>query len=222
MIARGRCWPRDWPGARGAPPRPSNPSATPRAARRSRLRKTLAAELAVLTGAHPRPRAGTATGNLTRTTGRILHLVNDALPTSSAGYTIRTHQIVLAQRAASLDPHVVTRCGYPVTQGRIDGRRLVMLDGIPYHRLLPWRMPGRADKAADLGLDMAARLTGQVRPAVLHAASNYANAQIALALGKRYGLPVVYEVRGFWEDTWLSRHPEWPGPRQQRTVPAQP
>jgi glycosyltransferase involved in cell wall biosynthesis len=172
-----------------------------------RLRKTLTAELAVLTGAHPRPRAGPATGDLTRTAGRILHLVSDALPASSAGYTIRTHQIVLAQQAAGLDPHVVTRCGYPVTQGRIDGRRLVMLDGIPYHRLLPWRMPGRADKAADLGLDLAARLTGQVQPAALHAASNYANAQIALALGKRYGLPVVYEVRGFWEDTWLSRHP---------------
>ena len=67
----------------------------------------------------------------------MLHLVTDALPATSAGYTIRTHEIVLAQRAAGLDPHVVTRCGYPVTQGRIDGRRLVMLDGIPYHRLLP-------------------------------------------------------------------------------------
>jgi glycosyltransferase involved in cell wall biosynthesis len=132
--------------------------------------------------------------------------VSDALPATSAGYTIRTHEIVLAQRAAGLDPHVVTRCGYPVTQGRIDGRRLVMLDGIPYHRLLPWIMPGRADAAADLGLALAARLTGQIRPAVLHAASNFANARLALALGERYGLPVVYEVRGFWEDTWLSRH----------------
>jgi len=43
---------------------------------------------------------------------------------------------------------------------------------------------------------------------VLHAASNYANAMIALAIGKSRGLPVVYEVRGFWEDTWLSRHPD--------------
>jgi glycosyltransferase involved in cell wall biosynthesis len=41
---------------------------------------------------------------------------------------------------------------------------------------------------------------------VLHAASNYANAVIALALRDATGLPVVYEVRGFWEDTWLSRH----------------
>ena len=140
--------------------------------------------------------------------GRILHLVTDALPVTSAGYTIRTHEIVLAQRAAGLDPHVVTRCGYPATQGRLDGRRLVVLDGIPYHRLLPPVMPGRADKYADLGLELAARLTSRIRPAVLHAASNYANARITLALGRRYGLPVVYEVRGFWEDTWLSRYPD--------------
>jgi len=114
---------------------------------------------------------------------------------------------VRAQQAIGLDPHVVTRSGFPVTQGTLDGRRLVTLDGIPYHRLLPWHIPTRADKAAALGLELAARLTEQVKPSVLHAASNYVNATIALALGQRYGLPVVYEVRGFWEDTWLSRHP---------------
>ena len=54
---------------------------------------------------------------------------------------------------------------------------------------------------------MTEQLTQQVKPSVLHAASNYVNAVIALAIGKRHGLPVVYEVRGFWEDTWLSRHP---------------
>ena len=141
--------------------------------------------------------------------GRVLHLVTDALPTTSAGYTIRTHEIAVAQRAAGLDPHVATRCGYPVTQGRLDGRRLVVLDGVPYHRLLPWLMPGHADpRTTDVGLKLAAGLTSRIRPAVLHAASNFANARLALALRERYGLPVVYEVRGFWEDTWLSRHPD--------------
>ena len=140
--------------------------------------------------------------------GRVLHLVTDALPTTSAGYTIRTHEIALAQREAGLDPHVATRTGYPVTQGRIDGRRLVELDGVPYHRLLPWRMPGRADILASRGTELADGLVRQLRPAVLHAASNYANARLALALRERYGLPVVYEVRGFWEDTWLSRYPD--------------
>jgi glycosyltransferase involved in cell wall biosynthesis len=142
-----------------------------------------------------------------RTNGRVLHLVNDALPATSAGYTIRTHEIALAQRQNGLDPHVVTRAGYPVTQGRLDGRRLVTVDGIPYHRLLPWHQPARADQAQSQWQDQAAELTEKIGPAVLHAASNYKNAQIALKLGERYGLPVVYEVRGFWEDTWLSRHP---------------
>src|SRR5262249_53482827 len=127
---------------------------------------------------------------------------------TSAGYTIRTHEIALAQREAGLDPHVATRIGYPVTQGRIDGRRLVELDGVPYHRLLPWRMPGQAATLARQSLGLADGLARQHRPAVLHAASNYANARLALALRQRYGLPVVYEVRGFWEDTWLSRYPD--------------
>jgi glycosyltransferase involved in cell wall biosynthesis len=185
--------------------------------RARRLRTRLTAERAVLGGPRGDSMIVNSFGQIapvsahdheTRgTKGRVLHLVNDALPTTSAGYTIRTHEIVLAQQAAGLDPHVVTRCGFPVTQGTLDGRRLVTLDGIPYHRLLPWRLPSRADKAAALGLDMAARVTEQLRPAVLHAASNYANAVIALAIGKKHGLPVVYEVRGFWEDTWLSRHP---------------
>jgi glycosyltransferase involved in cell wall biosynthesis len=183
-------------------------------ARARRLRETLTAELCCLGGDDP-PQTPPAPGGkpfppdpLGPRRGRVLHLVNDALPTANAGYTIRTHEIVLAQQAAGLDPHVVTRCAFPVTQGRLDGRRLVMLDGIPYHRLLPWRMPRLADEAAALGRELAARLTEQIQPSVLHAASNYTNALVALALGERYGLPVVYEVRGFWEDTWLSRHPD--------------
>ena len=178
-----------------------------------RLRALLTAEQSVLGDSMIMGRSGQIAPTLTHdheatgTNPRVLHLVNDALPAASAGYTIRTHEIVLAQKAAGLDPHVVTRCGFPVTQGTLDGRRLVMLDGIPYHRLLPWRMPGHPDKAADLGRELAARLAAQIQPGVLHAVSNYSNARIALALGQRHGLPVVYEVRGFWEDTWLSRHP---------------
>jgi glycosyltransferase involved in cell wall biosynthesis len=157
---------------------------------------------------------GQSRGGGSRVPGRVLHLVSDALPSTSAGYTIRTHEIVLAQKAVSLDPHVATRCGFPVTQGRIDGRRLVTVDGVPYHRLLPWLLPGHGDadpRLAALGEKLADRLTRQIKPAVLHAASNFANARLALALGQRYGLPVVYEVRGFWEDTWLSRHQDRPG-----------
>jgi glycosyltransferase involved in cell wall biosynthesis len=135
--------------------------------------------------------------------GPILHIVTDALPTTNAGYTVRTQEIAVAQRAQGLDPHVVTRIGFPVTTGKLDARARVDVDGVPYHRLLPQY----ADKAAREGVERAARLVEELRPAVLHAASNYANGLIGLALRDRYGIPLVYEVRGFWEDTWLSRHP---------------
>ena len=143
--------------------------------------------------------------------GRVLHLVTDALPTTNAGYTVRTQRIAAAQREAGLDPHVLTKAGFPVAQGYLDGRRLAEVDGVPYHRLIPYRLPSRADAAAALGLDLAARLTGRLRPAVLHAASNHLNGQLALALREDFGLPVIYEARGFWEETWLSRHGVAPG-----------
>src|SRR5580692_3682774 len=147
-------------------------------ARARRLRTRFTAERAALGGPRGDPMIMNSFGQIapisvhdhesTRTKGRVLHIVNDALPTTSAGYTIRTHEIVLAQQQAGLDPHVVTRIGFPVTQGALDGRRLVSLDDIPYHRLLPWRMPARADKTAALGLELAARLTEQIKPSVLH------------------------------------------------------
>jgi glycosyltransferase involved in cell wall biosynthesis len=179
--------------------------------RAARLRKSLLAELAMLEPGSLNPgksasRPASAGTPATRGSAKILHIVTDALPSTSAGYTIRTQEIALAQRFAGMDPHVATRIGFPVTAGAIDGRVTVTVDGVPYHRLLPWIMPGRMDRLYQTHLRHAARLTERLRPAVLHAASNYANAVIALALRDATGLPVVYEVRGFWEDTWLSRH----------------
>jgi glycosyltransferase involved in cell wall biosynthesis len=113
----------------------------------------------------------------------------------------------VAQRFAGLDPHVVTRIGFPVTSGKLDGRFLVSVDGVPYHRLLPWVLPRSADAMASRHLALASRLVSSLKPAVLHAHSNYVNGMVGLALRERYGVPLVYEVRGFWEDTWLSRHP---------------
>ncbi|WP_246421875.1 glycosyltransferase family 4 protein [Nocardiopsis mwathae] len=136
---------------------------------------------------------------------RVLHMVTNALPHTNAGYTQRTHRIALGQRTAGLDPHVVTRLGYPLTKGVPDARERVDVDGVPYHRLLPWTAP--TDDAAVLraGLRLAAPLVERLSPDVLHAASNHHNARLALALRERYGLPVVYEVRGFLEESWLSR-----------------
>jgi glycosyltransferase involved in cell wall biosynthesis len=174
--------------------------------RSARLRRTLRAELETLRTPEGDRAAPLSASGFVPVPGRVLHIVTDALPSVSAGYTVRTQEIAVAQRAAGLDPRAVTRIGFPVTAGKIDGRRVAAVDGVPYHRLLPLVMPGRMDTIAEQGLRRAAALVQELRPAVVHAASNYSNGVTALGLRDAFGIPYVYEVRGFWEDTWLSRH----------------
>lgn len=179
----------------------------------SRMLRAIEGELAVLRGNAARGRArpvGRGIGGRTETLpepvpGRVLHLVTNALPHANAGYTIRTQRVAAAQRADGVDAHVATRLGFPVTRGSLDGRHRVDIDGVPYHRLLPRLLPATADVALGRGIDLAGGLVERLRPSVLHAASDHVNAQVALALRARYGIPVVYEVRGFLEESWLSR-----------------
>lgn len=139
--------------------------------------------------------------------GRVLHLVTNALPTTFAGYTVRTHAIVRAQRDIGLDPHVATRLGFPISKGVLDARRCDRVDGVPYHRLLPALMPRDGEASLCRQVDLAAALVERIRPAVLHAATDHPNGRVAVAVGRRYGLPMVYEVRGFLEETWLTAAP---------------
>ncbi|WP_246061995.1 glycosyltransferase family 4 protein [Haloactinospora alba] len=136
---------------------------------------------------------------------RVLHLVTNALPHTNAGYTQRTHRIALGQRASGMEPHVVTRLGYPLTKGIADARPRVRVEGVDYHRLLPWFAPADGERELRSSVRRAVPLVERLRPDVLHAASNHRNGRLALELGRRFGVPVVYEVRGFLEESWLSR-----------------
>src|SRR5919107_6207497 len=133
--------------------------------------------------------------------GRVLHLVGKSLPQSQAGYTIRTHYTAMAQRDAGLDPQVVTQTGFaagaPATE---------TVDGITYHRLSgPAPQSTPLDAWLGTHVTRVAELVRTLRPSILHAASDYLNALTAEAVGAAYGIPVVYESRGFWEETYLSR-----------------
>ena len=173
--------------------------------RAARLRNRLTGELRALS-----TRPGTLSQQTPRRQGvnrrTVLHLVTNALPDVTAGYTVRTQGIAAAQRRLGLDARVVTRLGFPVTAGHLSATRLVYVNGVPIHRNLPVRwLPATDDRILELDVDETARLVERLEPAVLHAHSKYVNAQVALALRDRYGLPVVYEVRGFLEETWRSR-----------------
>ncbi|WP_308164072.1 glycosyltransferase family 4 protein [Nonomuraea sediminis] len=146
-----------------------------------------------------------------RVQGRVLHCVTNALPYTQAGYTVRTHRIVTSQQAAGLDPHVVTSWGWPMLQGHAQATPFEEIDGIPYYRLLPdgrgevpFEMRGRMVK----GAEGVTKLVSELKPQVLHAATDHRNGSVAHAVRDRTGTPFVYEVRGFLEETWVSRDPE--------------
>jgi glycosyltransferase involved in cell wall biosynthesis len=125
------------------------------------------------------------------------------LPFSQVGYTLRTHYVAMAQAAAGLDPHVVTHMGYG-TERFWPSRQIV--DGVTYHRVAgPPRGSLPLDRWLARHTERVARLVTRLRPGILHAASDYLNPMTAAAIGRTFGIPVVYESRGFWEETWLSR-----------------
>lgn len=131
---------------------------------------------------------------------RILHVLDHSLPLHS-GYTFRTRSILLEQRRRGWETHHLTSPKHVAPSGleeTVDGllfRRTPPATGIASRLpiLREWALMGRT----------AARLeeiAREVRPDVLHAHSPVLNAVPALRVGRRLGIPVVYEVRAFWED----------------------
>jgi glycosyltransferase involved in cell wall biosynthesis len=193
--------------------------------RLQRLAASCHSELQVVSGdwsaqLAPRPPGGTR--------GRILHVVGRSQPYWLKGYTVRTHHTVRAQRWDGLDAHVVTQLGFPWAVGH-DVPPIEDIDGVPHHRLaIPPDAPNPLHLAERLARNAAslADLVDRLRPAALHAASDFRNALVALEVGAAFDIPVVYEVRGFWEETWLADRGEeaaeraWYLLRQEREMEA--
>ncbi|MEO8229106.1 MAG: glycosyltransferase family 4 protein [Chloroflexota bacterium] len=153
-----------------------------------------------------RPRLERAAVPLTPTPGRVLHLLTNSVPYRQAGYTVRTQSVGRSQQAVGLDPQMATRAGFPRSAGVRGAPASDVVDGLTYWRLEPDLELGTGPVDVAVRTAEAARsLVERLRPAVLQPTSNHLNALVALALRDRYRIPVVYEVRGFLEETWRSR-----------------
>lgn len=131
---------------------------------------------------------------------RILHILDHSLPLHS-GYTFRTLSILKEQRALGWETFQLTGpkqgdCG--VLEEDVDGWHFYRtLPAIGLTSKLPVlnqtavidRLTHRLNEVAEI-----------VKPDILHAHSPVLNAIPALRVGRRRGIPVVYEIRAFWED----------------------
>jgi PEP-CTERM/exosortase A-associated glycosyltransferase len=130
---------------------------------------------------------------------RVLHVLDHSIPLHS-GYTFRTRAILREQRKLGWETYHVTSPKHTATQLLEEE-----VDGLHFFRTPPTEggsaLPGLGEMALMRQLERRlADVVAKVRPQVIHAHSPVLNAIPALRVGRRLGIPVVYEVRAFWED----------------------
>ena len=128
---------------------------------------------------------------------RVLHVLDHSLPLHS-GYTFRTRAILKAQQALGLEVRGVT--GLRHTQ---IGPQVEEADGLTFHRTGGGAGgPAGLREMREIGAlaDAIVAMAQDWMPDVLHAHSPALCGMAAIRAGKRLGIPVVYEIRAFWED----------------------
>ncbi|HXF59253.1 MAG TPA: glycosyltransferase, partial [Candidatus Saccharimonadales bacterium] len=133
---------------------------------------------------------------------RILHVLDHSLPVHS-GYTFRSESILLSQRARGWHVAAVTSPKHEASLGSAAPAE-EEIQGVRYYRTgatPPSRFPFFGERLLIDALTRRVVETARTeRPDLLHAHSPVLNAIAALRAGTRLGLPVVYEIRAFWED----------------------
>lgn len=135
---------------------------------------------------------------------RILHILDHSIPLHS-GYTFRTLSILEQQRALGWETFHLTS---PKHARPFVPREEV--DGWTFYRTPPVAgAAARLPVLRELALIQKTQrrleeVIRDVNPHILHAHSPVLNAIPALRLSIRTGLPVVYEVRAFWEDAAVT------------------
>jgi PEP-CTERM/exosortase A-associated glycosyltransferase len=142
---------------------------------------------------------------------RILHILDHSIPLHS-GYTFRTLSILNEQRNLGWETFHLTgskqeNCS--VLEESVEGWHF-------YRTPVPSGLRARLPVLNQLAVMEAlthrlAEVVRIVEPDILHAHSPVLNALPALRVGRRSGIPVVYEVRAFWEDAAVDHgtHREW-------------
>ncbi|MDO9337652.1 MAG: glycosyltransferase, exosortase A system-associated [Caulobacter sp.] len=128
---------------------------------------------------------------------RILHVLDHSLPAHS-GYTFRTRALMKAQVAKGWDVAGVTGVRHP--EPGPDGETV---DGLTFYRtppIAPARAPIREWREIGALAKRVEALVAEWQPDLLHAHSPVLDALAALRVGKKLGIPVIYEIRAFWED----------------------
>jgi PEP-CTERM/exosortase A-associated glycosyltransferase len=149
---------------------------------------------------------------------RILHVLDHSLPLHS-GYAFRTLSILTHQRKLGWETFQLTS----PKQGSGSEREQQIGEWLffrtpPAHGLLAMMPLIRYRALMEALRERLVEVVAAVQPDILHAHSPVLNALPVITVGRDARIPVVYEVRAFWEDAAadLGTAREW-GPRYRMT-----
>ncbi|MEF7616866.1 TIGR04063 family PEP-CTERM/XrtA system glycosyltransferase [Aquincola sp. MAHUQ-54] len=129
---------------------------------------------------------------------RVLHVLDHSIPLHS-GYTFRTAALLREQRRLGWETFHLTSPKHTAPSQPDE-----TVDGLHFFRTpapAGPRLPGLAEISLMKAVQVRLREVAlKVRPHIIHAHSPVLNAIPALRVGRELGIPVVYEVRAFWED----------------------
>ena len=146
---------------------------------------------------------------------RILHILDHSLPMHS-GYTFRTRAILKAQVARGWEVMGVTGSRH-VAPGPAEE----VIDGLHFHRsaagsaarspIAEWRDIAALEAKTEA-------LAAAWRPDILHAHSPVMTAIAAGRVARRRGIPLLYEIRAFWEDAAVGNATGTEGSLRYRAI----
>ena len=131
---------------------------------------------------------------------KILHVLDHSIPLHS-GYTFRTRSILKQQHELGIETCHVTSPKH----GNVD-EEIERVDELTFYRSAkPQGLMSKLPLFNQLAnvAPMEKRILDVVeseKPDIIHAHSPALNGLAALKVGKKLGIPVVYEIRAFWED----------------------
>lgn len=157
----------------------------------------------------PPPRRSGAAGN---GSGVVCYGLHNSLPYSSGGYATRAQGLLNGMAKLGVKGIGLTRPGFPLEANpNLDPASIEhadSMDGIEYRRILEPRRKGKPiESYIALGAEAVRQVMEPIQPRAIIGASNYVTGLLFLAAARTMGVPFIYEVRGFWEITKLSRYP---------------
>lgn len=144
----------------------------------------------------------------------VAYILHNMLPYASGGYATRAHGLASALQTEGCKVTLVGRPGFPLDIRKElttnDIELTQHIEGLEYSFILEPRRDETTvqdfiEQAADALVDQFLK----TRPAIVVAASNHLTALPALIAARKLNIPFIYEVRGFWEITRISREPEF-------------